>query len=143
MTTKIIPLPAPENQPRTGKSFSTFTPWKAIRAQLFKLIAQGQIDPISRQTMAIIFGPGMLGPENPALCEEGILYITGWKRRYLQRALRAFQSFHQSYYGYELKLPESFSPVELRTYRLVFCWERARKAFEAEKNNLHKNHESV
>jgi hypothetical protein len=142
MNNNIVPLPAPENQPVIKKAVEPIEPnWKAIRRQLYKLFAEGRLtDPFNREAAAIILGPGILGPVNQAVCDAGILYITGEKRRYLQRAYRAFQAFHRTYYGYELSMPETFSPEDLRMYRLAFFWERAKTAyFSPQKKNLRQN----
>jgi hypothetical protein len=142
MTTNIIPLPAPENQPKTERSLPTST-WKLIKQQLFKLFEQGLSDPFNKEAAAIILGKGSLGPANSELYEPGVLYVTGLSRKYLRRAERRFQSFHKEYYGWERKPRQSFSAEELRTYRLMFYWEQARKAFEAQKKNLRQNQNKV
>jgi hypothetical protein len=131
----IIPLPAPERQPEKRPAFAP--PWIAIRRQLFTLIAQGQGDPFTKEAFAIIFGPGSVGPPNSATADAGVFYITDEKPKYRKRAYQTFQKFHEAYYGQELAIPETFTPQDLRTYRLVFCWERAKKAYlHFQKQNL-------
>src|SRR5271166_1695256 len=142
MSGNIVPFrsqPAPENQPVKQQYIEP--PWRNIRRQLFKLFAEGRFtDPFNRETAAIILGPGIIGPAEPVFFKPGILYITGYTNRYFSRASREFRAFHLTYYGWDIGTPESFSPLDLSTYRQVFFWERAKKTYNSDRlRNLRQN----
>jgi hypothetical protein len=150
MSNSIVPFreqqAEPENQSIPERAVTP--PWTAIRRQLYRLLEEDTSEDraFSKDTAAIIFGPQSLGPSQSLPYNDGILYITGNEKRYLQRAKREFNAFHLAYYGANRQAePDSpFTAEELRMYRIMFCWERARKTFNAEpKNNFRKKRKSL
>ena len=151
MSNSIVPFREQPAPPENQASAPETPTWKEIRRELFDLFKKdfqlfnedGSFKDGSVLTlMTIIFGLGSAGPTEPMSYDDGILYITGNSRKYLQRAKRSFIAFHMAHYrGHrQTELDDAqFTDAELGMYRLQFCWWQARRAYDNRQNNLQKN----